>query len=73
MARKPSKSPGLKRYPPTSTGESVDKQESRAPAEKPISLRPLEFEEAVKGLLRVGREGNKITPTKAKPGTEDGR
>ena len=32
--------------------ESAD-SESRKPAEKPISLRPLEFEEAVKNLLRV--------------------
>ena len=54
--------------------ESVDKSKStKKPAEKPISLRPLEFEEAVRGLLRVGRDGNKITPIKAKPGTEDGR
>ena len=73
MARKPSKAVGSKRYPPISSAKTVDKEESRAPAEKPISLRPLEFEEAVAGLLRVGREGNKITPTKAKPGTEDGR
>lgn len=52
----------------------VDKsEETKKPAEKPISLRPLEFEEAVEGLLRVGRKGNKITPTKAKSGTGDVR
>lgn len=28
----------------------------RKPAEKPLSLRPLEFEEAVRGLLRVRPE-----------------
>ena len=28
-------------------------QNEQKPAEKPISLKPLEFEEAVKGLLKV--------------------
>ena len=73
MAQKRSKSAGSKRYPPTSSAKTVDNEESHAPAEKPISLRPLEFEEAVRGLLRVGRKGNKITPTKAKSGTGDVR
>lgn len=32
----------------------VDKsEEAKKPAEKPISLRPLKFEEAVKSLLQV--------------------
>ena len=52
--------------------ESAD-SESRQPAEKPISLRPLEFEEAVKGLLQVGRKGNKITRIKAGSETRDGK
>ncbi len=35
------------------SAKTVDKEESRAPAEKLVSLRPLGFEEAVKNLLRV--------------------
>ena len=32
----------------------VDKsEETKKPAEKPVSLRPLEFEEAVRGLMQV--------------------
>ncbi len=38
--------------------ESGD-SESHKPAEKPISLRPLEFEEAVRDLLRVKPDGKK--------------
>ncbi len=37
----------------TSASELVDKKESHAPAEKPVSLHPLGFEEAVKNLLLV--------------------
>ena len=53
MARNLSKSAGSERYPPTSSAKTVDKEESRAPAEKPVSLHPLGFEEVVKNLLRV--------------------
>jgi hypothetical protein len=52
--------------------ESGD-SDSRKPAEKPVSLRPLDFEEAVKGLLQVGRDDNKIASIKAKSGTGDVR
>lgn len=38
--------------------ESGD-SESHKPAEKPISLRPLEFEEAVSSLLKVRHIGDK--------------
>ena len=31
----------------------TDKDDKKKPAEKPISLKPLKFEEAVEGLLRV--------------------
>ena len=44
--------PGLKRAQRPVGNESGD-SESHKPAEKPISLRPLEFEEAVRGLMRV--------------------
>ena len=44
-------------------GTELSDSESRKPAEKPISLRPLEFEEAVKGLLQVN-------PDKPKKGGE---
>ena len=54
-------------------GAESGESESLKPAEKPISLKPLKFEEAVAGLLRVGREDNKVTPTKAKSGTGDVR
>ena len=45
----------------------TDKDDKKKPAEKPISLKPLKFEEAVGELLRVrthrqkdvGKEGNK--------------
>ena len=38
----------------------VENRESDAkPAEKPISLKPLDFEEAVKGLLKVKPESRK--------------
>lgn len=39
-------------------------EDVRQPAEKPVSLRPLEFEEAVAGLLRV-------KPGKAKESPRD--
>ena len=40
--------------------KSVGKsEEAKKPAEKPISLRPLEFEEAVTGLMRVKPEKSK--------------
>ena len=57
---------------------SVDKsdkdgREDRKPAEKPISLHPLKFEEAVQGLLRADRKGNKITPIKTGSETGDGK
>jgi hypothetical protein len=42
---------------PTSRGKKRDKE----PAEKPVSLAPLSFEEAVKGLVAVK------PPKKAKP------
>ena len=39
----------------------VDKsEETKKPAEKPISLRPLKFEEAVRNLLRVKPDGKKL-------------
>lgn len=34
-------------------------QNDHKPAEKPISLKPLKFEEAVKGLLKVKPESRK--------------
>jgi hypothetical protein len=34
-------------------GECPSDSRESAPAEKPVSLRPLKFEEAVKGLLRT--------------------
>ena len=34
-------------------------EETKKPAEKPISLRPLKFEEAVRNLLRVKPDGKK--------------
>lgn len=52
MARKPSDSAVSRQSQPTSTGESVDKEKSRAPAEKPVSLHPLKFEEALRDLLK---------------------
>ena len=42
-----------------------DKDEKKKPAEKPISLKPLKFEEAVEGLL-------KVKPTPAKIGEAGG-
>lgn len=38
-------------------------EERSAPAEKPISLRPLEFEEAVRGLLKVKPDTTKSEST----------
>lgn len=43
---------GRKRSPAQDIVGNAD-DEPRKPAEKPVSLRPLEFEEAVRGLLRV--------------------
>ncbi len=41
----------------------VDKSEdTKKPAEKPISLRPLKFEEAVRDLLRVDPEDRPKSP-----------
>ena len=40
------------------TPKDPDKDEFR-PAEKPISLRPLKFEEAVRGLFRVKPDDEK--------------
>jgi len=31
----------------------ISDSEAKKPAEKPISLKPLKFEEAVKGLLKI--------------------
>ena len=41
------------------TETTKDSESPPKPAEKPVSLRPLEFEEAVRDLLRVkpGKEG----------------
>lgn len=39
-------------------------EDARQPAEKPISLRPLEFEEAVKGLLQVKPSATKLELTR---------
>ena len=71
MARKPNKSAGSKRYPPTSSAKTVDKEESRASAEKPISLRPLEFEEAVKDLLKVRPYDRRRAESHKKPRRTD--
>lgn len=38
---------------PSPVGTESGDSESPKPAEKPVSLRPLEFEEAVKSLLQV--------------------
>lgn len=41
--------------------------DKKKPAEKPISLKPLEFEEAVEGLLKVKPDsGNREAPKKRK-------
>ena len=45
------------RYPQEIGGYPQESDESK-PAEKPLSLRPLEFEEAVRGLLRVKPDEN---------------
>ena len=39
--------------------ESVDKSK---PAEKPVSLHPLKFEEAVRGLLKVRPSSTRVPP-----------
>jgi len=44
--------------------ENLKKKRKQSNAEKPISLKPLEFDEAVSDLLKVKPE------PKAKPGTE---
>lgn len=41
-------------------GKAKDSESPPKPAEKPISLRPLKFEEAVGDLLRVKPDGKKL-------------
>lgn len=41
-----------------------NQQDKPKPAEKPISLHPLKFEEAVEGLLRVEPELGKVSHLK---------
>ncbi len=61
-------------------GKIVDKsEETKKPAEKPVSLRPLKFEEAVAGLLRtrplVGkvRSANQLEIDKGGAGNDNDR
>ena len=50
-------------------GKPVDKlEEAKKPAEKPISLRPLKFEEAVRGLLQVKPAATKSASRNRKSG-----
>ena len=56
----------------TSVDKSVDKsEETKKPAEKPISLRPLEFEEAVRDLLKTPPKPHK--PSQAPKKVPTGR
>lgn len=50
----------------------TNKQNKQSNAEKPISLKPLEFDEAVSDLLKVKPEGEK-TKSNAKEVSTDNR
>ena len=45
----------------------------RKPAEKPLSLHPLKFEEAVTGLLRVQPNDGSVRPSESERGRHDGQ
>ena len=48
-------------------GNNEKKQEDRKPAEKPISLHPLKFEEAVADLLKVKPSQKPLVSKKRQP------
>ena len=49
------------------------KSEDKKPAEKPVSLRPLRFEEAVESLLRVKPEPGRLREPGGKPDNRMGQ